>query len=198
MKKYIIIFHMLLVLQVAENSKSELAMDYIEYLLLFFCLAIPTIVMMMIPVVLFFSMAGNFIAMRDYKIKIDNGIDAQGTKDNKLYLKTLCEKYLTSYSNFIKYFSGLAAWNIFSLLYMILAFDSFKTGLREYFYFPFNLFQKLNNQEIFTTMYEFKTDGIIMTAIVAFTLFFFLLGKYFGRFIAKTKIKERKLNLATG
>lgn len=195
MKKSIIIFHLLLVLQIAKNSKSELVMDYIEYLLLFFCLAVPMIIMMLIPIVLFFSMVGNFISMRDYQKKIDNGISLQETNNTTIYLESLCKKYLKSYSSFFKYFSSLAAWNIFSLLYIIIGFESFQTGLKEYFYFPFYVFQTLSNEEIFNTIYVFKSEGIIMLAIIILTFLFFLIGKYFGRFIAKNKIQERSLDL---
>ena len=195
MKKSIIIFHLLLVLQIAKNSKSELVMDYIEYLLLFFCLAVPMIIMMLIPIVLFFSMVGNFISMRDYQKKIDNGISLQETNNTTIYLESLCKKYLKSYSSFFKYFSSLAAWNIFSLLYIIIGFESFQTGLKEYFYFPFYVFQTLSNEEIFNTIYVFKSEGIIMFAIIILTFLFFLIGKYFGRFIAKNKIQERSLDL---
>ena len=136
--------------------------------------------------------------MRDYKKNIDKGISRQGTNNRTLYIESLCKKYLKSYSSFLKYFSGLAAWNIFSLLYIILGFDSFSTGIKEYFYFPFNVFQTLSNEEIFDTMYVFKSEGVIMITIIAITFLFFLIGKYFGRLIAKNKIKERNLNLATG
>ena len=54
MKKFILISYLPLVEQILENSKSELAFDYIEYMILFFCLAIAMIMMMLIPAVLFF------------------------------------------------------------------------------------------------------------------------------------------------
>ncbi len=187
-----------LVLQVLDNSKSELVLDYIEYMIVYFCLAITMIIMMLIPAVLFFSMIGNFISMGDYKKKIDKGTSFQENNNQSKYLDSLCKKYIKSYSNFCKYFSALAAWNIFSLLYIIFGFESFGTGLKEYFYFPFYVFKTLNNEEIFNSVYVFKSEGIIMTAIIVLTFVFFQIGKYFGLFIAKSSIKERNLNFVIG
>ena len=189
---------MSLAIQILENSKSELVLDYIEYMIVYFGLSLALIMMMLIPVVLFFSMVGNFISMGDYKKKIDKGINFQENISHSKYLESLCKKYIKSYSNFCKYFSALAAWNIFSLLYIILGFESFGTGLKEYFYFPFYVFKTLNNEEIFNSVYVFKSEGLIMTAIIVLTFVFFQIGKYFGLFIAKSSIKERNLNFVIG
>ena len=188
MKTFVLIFHSPLVLQILENSKSEFVFESIEYLILFFCLALALIMMMLIPVVMFFSMFGNFIAMQDYKKQIDRGICFQENNNESKNLEPLCSKYLKSYSNFFKYFSALTAWNIFSLLYIIFGFESFETGLKEYFYFPFHVFQKLNNEEIYNTLYVFKSEGIFMIAIIVLTFLFFQIGKHIGLFIAKNKI----------
>ncbi len=198
MKKFILIFHLPLVLQILEHSKSELAFDGIKYMVLFFCLAIVMIIMMLIPVVLFFSMVVNFISMRNYKKKIDTGISFQEVNNKSKYLESLCRKYLISYSNFFKYFSALAAWNIFSMLYIIIGFESFEMGLKEYFYFPFYVFQTLTNDEIYNSFYVFKSEGIYMIAIIVLTFAFFQIGKYYGLFIAKNKIKESHLNFTIG
>lgn len=198
MKKLILISYLPLVQQVFENSKSELTMDYIEYMVLFFFLAMAMVIMMLIPAVLFFSMVGNFISMGDYYKKINKGINFQENNRKSKYLETLRDKYVKSYSNFFKYFAAIVTWNIFSLLYIILGFDSFATGLKEYFYFPFYVFQTLNNEEIYNSIYMFKSEAFFMSAIIVLTFFFYHIGKYLGLYIAKNKIKERNLNFVIG
>ena len=198
MKKFILIFNTPLVLQILENSKSELVLDYIEYMILFFGLALAMIMMMLIPVVLFFSMVGNFISMGDHYKKLNKGINLQELNKKSTYLESLRDKYVKSYSNFFKYFSAIATWNIFSLLYIILGFDSFVNGLKEYFYFPFYVFQTLNNEEIYNSIFVFKSEGLFMTAIIVLTFTFYHVGKYLGLYIAKNRIKERNLNFVMG
>ncbi|NNL15078.1 MAG: hypothetical protein HKO81_00370 [Flavobacteriaceae bacterium] len=182
-------------IQILENSKSELVLEYIEYMILYFGLSLAMIMMMLIPVVLFFSMVGNYISMSDYYKKLNRGINFLENNKKSKYLESLRDKYVKSYSNFFKYFSAIAIWNIFSLLYIIVGFDSFIAGLKEYFYFPFYVFQTLNKEEIFDTIYVFNSEGLIMSAIIILTFSFYHIGKYVGLYIAKNKIKERNLNL---
>ena len=81
MNKFILISSMPDGIQILENSKSELVLDYIEYIILYFGLSLAMIMMMLIPVVLFFSMVGNYISMSDYYKKLNRGINFQ--EDNK-------------------------------------------------------------------------------------------------------------------
>jgi hypothetical protein len=195
MKKFILISCLPLAQQILENSKSELTMEYIQYMVLFFFLAMAMTIMMLIPVVLFFSMVGNLISSIGYKKKIDRGTNFKEFNAESEYLKSLCKKYIRSYSNFCKYFGGLAAWNIFSLLYVSLSFESFLTGLKEYFYFPFYVFQTLSNEKIYNSIYVFKTEGMFMLTIAVLTFSFYQIGKYIGLHLAKKNINERNLNL---
>lgn len=189
---------MSLAIQILENSKSELVLDYIEFMILYFGLGLAMIMMMLIPVVLFFSMVGNHISMGDYYKKMNRGINSQENNNKSKYLESLRDKYVKSYSNFFKYFSAIATWNIFSLLYIILGFESFGSGLKEYFYFPFYVFQTLNKEEIYNSVYVFKSEGLFMTAIIVLTFTFYHIGKYLGLYIAKNRIKESKFNFVIG
>jgi len=201
MKKLILISMLPLVQQIIENSKSKLVLDYIEYMILFFALSLAIIVMMLIPAVLFFSMIGNLISSLGYKKILVRGTDFKentNTSDKSEYLNSLKKKYIKSHSNFCKYLSALAAWNIFSLLYILIGFESFKTGLIEYFHFPFYVFQVLNREEIYHSIYLFKSQGLIMLGITILTFLFYQTGKYFGLVLAKKNIKERNLNPVIG
>lgn len=192
MKKFAIIFNMPLVLQIFENNKSQLVFDYIEYMFLVICFASASIVMIFIPVILCYSMVDNFIDMSGYNNKINKEMCCQ--EDNTKYLKSICYKYIKSSSNFFKNFIALAAWNVFSLIYIVFSFNSFSNGLREYFYFPFAIFQSLSKNEIFNSIYKFHSNWSFMISIIILTFSFSFLGKYIGRYLAKNKIKKKGLN----
>jgi len=192
MEKVALIFNMPLVLQIFENSKSQLVFDSIEYMLLVICFASASIVIMFIPVILFFSMVDNFINMSSCRNKINNAMRYQ--ENNSKYLKSICYNYLKSTSNFFKNFLALAAWNVFSLIYIVFGFDSFNNGLREYFNFPFALFQSLSKNVIFNSIYKFQSNWSFMIIIIILTFSFYFSGIYIGRYVAKNMIKKRGLN----
>ena len=178
--------------QIFENNRLQLLFDSIEYIFLFICLAFASIIIMLIPVVLCYSMVDNFMGMINYKNKIDREMCCQ--ENNFKYSKSICNKYVTYFSNFFKNFIALTAWNIFSLIYIIVGFDNFRNGLREYFYFPFAIFQSLGENVIINSIYKFQSNGLFMITITILTFSFYILGKYFGRYIAKNRIKKRGLN----
>lgn len=192
MKKFTFIFNIPIVLQIIENSKPQFVFDFIEYISLLICLASASIVMMLIPIILCYSMVVNFIKISSYNNNINKEMCYQ--ENNSKYLRHICNKYIRSSSIFFKNFMALAAWNIFSLIYIIFGFDSFSNGLSEYFYFPFAIFQSLSKNEIFNTIYKFQSNWSYMVTIIILTFYFYFLGKYIGRYVAKTKIKKKGLN----
>lgn len=192
MKKVALLFNLFLVFQTLENSKSQVAFDYIEYVILLICFAAASIVMMVIPVILCFSTIDNFINMNSCNNKIKKEMCCQEV--NSKYLKSICNKYLKATSNFYKNFTALVAWNIFSLIYIVLVFDSFSDGLKEYFYFPLDVFQSLSRSKIFDSIYEFQSNWIFMFTIAVLTVSFYFLGKYIGSNVSKRVIKKMELN----
>lgn len=193
MKKFAPIFNVSLVLQIFKYNDSTLILDSIEYVSLIVCLLTSSIIMMLIPVILCYSMVANFINMRDYYIRIDSEMCRQ--ENNSNYLKSICKKYHKSTSSFYKKLFGLAAWNIFSLIYIVIGFDSFSNGLREYFYFPFAIFQSLSENKIVDSIYNYQSNWLFMTTITILTFYFYFFGKYFGRYIAKNMIKKKRTKL---
>jgi len=196
MENYFLSSNNYLAIQIFEKSKSELLFNSIEYVFLFICLVMALLVMMLIPVILCYSMIDNFINFREYSRKIDTKICIAKNEHNSVYSKGICDKYLKSYSNFVKNFVGLAAWNIFSIVYIVTGFDSLRTGLIEYFYFPFKMFNSLNKNEILNSIQDFNSNWSYMLIIIAFTFVFFFLGKFVGNIFGKEKIKQRGLSLA--
>lgn len=191
MKTLDVVFNRYLIIQILENNKYELLVDYIIYLLFLVCFALSLIVMMLIPVVLLYSMVSNFIDMSNCNNKINKEMCCQD--NNSKYLEPICRKYLKYSSNFFKNFMALAAWNIFSLIYIVIGFDSFINGLREYFFFPFAVFQSLSKNEIFNSIHKFQSNWLFMLTIIILTFSFYFLGKYIGRYVAKSMIKNKGL-----
>jgi len=187
MKNILLAFNISLVIQVIENSKYNITTDFsenIQYFTSSVTLLIATIVMMLIPVVLFYLLIISFISIYKYnKIEMDFWCYENNPKS----------KYIKSHGSFYKYLSALTAWNIFSLIYIAFSFENFSTGLKEYFNFPFHMFQSLRNEDIFNSIYLFKSNWVSMITITLLTLSFYIIGKYFGIFIAKNKIKKKRV-----
>lgn len=192
MKKSAIIFNLFLVFQIVENSQSQVIIDNIEYGILLICFVVAAFVMMLIPVILCYSMIGDFISMGYLKSKIQNEISLQ--ESSSKYLKFISNKYSKASSNFYKNFTALVVWNVFSLFYIVLGFDSFSHGLKEYFYFPLEVFQSLSKDVIFDSIYEFQSNWIFMIAIAVLTFSFSFLGEYIGRNMAKGVIRKNAIS----
>lgn len=192
MKKIALIFNLFLVFQTLENSNSQATLDNIEYGILLICIVAAAFVMMFIPIILCYSMIGNFISMGYLKNKIKTEISLP--ESNSKYLKFISNKYIKASSTFYKNFTALAVWNIFSLIYIAFGFDNFSSGLKEYFYFPLEVFQSLSQSKIFNSIYEFQSNWIFMFAIAVLTVSFYFLGEYVGRNMAKEVIKKNAVN----
>jgi len=196
MENLFLILNNSLVIQIFENSKSELLFNTVQYVFLFICLVSALLIMMLIPAILCYSMIDNFIDFQEYSKKIDTNICTAKNEHNSEYSKSICDNYLKSYSNFTKNFVGLAAWNIFSLVYIVTGFDNFRTGLIEYFYFPFKMFESLSKNEILISIKEFNSNWSYMLVIIVLTFVFFFLGKFAGKIFGKQKIKQQGLILS--
>jgi len=187
MKNILLIFKIPLVIQTIENSEYNITSDFsenIEYFTSSVGLLIATIVMMLIPVVLCYLLIISFISIYNYN-KIE--------KEFWCYENNPKSKYIKAHASFYKYLSALLAWNIFSIIYIAFSFENFSIGLKEYFNFPFEIFQLLKNEDVFNSIYLFKSNWVAMITITLFTLSFYIIGKYFGIFIAKNKIKKKRI-----
>jgi hypothetical protein len=198
MGKMLLIANKPLVIQILENSESKLLFNSAEYVLLFICIITALLIMMLIPALLCYSMIDNFFKIRKYNKEINTKVCTSGNNQNSEFSKCICDKYLNSYSNFMKNSLGFAAWNIFSIIYIVTGFKSFKTGLIEYFNFPFNVFNTINENAILNSLTGFSSNWYAMLTIIALTFIFTLLGKYLGSTFGRQKINKRGLSLSIG
>jgi len=192
MKKFALLFNASLAFQAIENSELQTAFDYTKYTILIILFVAASVVMMLIPVILFYSAVDNFITINAGKRRVKNEMCCQ--EINTRYLKSICNKYLIASTRFFKNSIALAAWNVFSLIYIVFGFDSFSNGLKEYFYFPLNAIESLIKDNFFDSMYEFQSNWVFMVAIVLLTFSFSFLGKYIGNNVARKTIKNVELS----
>lgn len=178
---------------IEEVSQVELAFNSIENLLLFIFSAMAITALILIPVVLCFSMFDNYFSYHKYRSKIDKEICCHREQYNEKLIQRVCTQYLKSYSNFVKNALGLAAWNIFSLIYIAFAFTDVKTGALEYFHFPFHVVETFNTNDILSSFSQFSSNWYSMLAISILTFGFYYLGKIIGLYFGKIKIKKRSL-----
>lgn len=180
------------ILQSFGDNESQLVFDYTLYILLLVCLMAASIFMMLIPVVIAYSAIDHFLTMRSYQSQIKNEVCCE--EHNTKYLNTVCSNYLKASCKFYKNFLALAVWNIFSLGYMVFGFDSFSSGLKEYFYFPFAVLQSLSKNEIFSSVSKFQSNWYYMLMIALLTFIFYFVGHYLGKQFANGAIKKRGIN----
>jgi len=178
---------------IEEVSQVQLAFDSIENLFLFICSALAIMALMLIPVILCFSMIDNYFKYQKYSSKIDKEICCHKAHYNDKQIQSVCNKYLKSYTRFTKNASGLAAWNIFSLIYIAITFSDFKTGVLEYFYFPLHVIETFNTNDILSSFSQFSSNWYSMLIIIVLTFLFFQLGKFIGLYFGKFKIRKRSL-----
>jgi hypothetical protein len=138
-------------------------------------------------------MIDNYFSYHKYRSKIVKEICCHKELYNEKQIQNACNKYIKSYSGLAKNALGLAAWNIFSLIYIAIAFTDFKTGVQEYFIFPFHFIETFNTNDILSSFSQFSSNWYSMLIVSIFTIIFYQLGKYIGLYYAKINIQKRSL-----
>ena len=197
MKLLILLLKWPLLIQFSENSKAQMMFAEIEYTFIYICLISTIIFMISIPVLLAYSMIDSFFNLQIFNKKIDLEFCCNDKKYNMNYSNSICKKYLKSYSIFWKSISGLAIWNLLSLIYIIVEFENFRSGLKEYFNFPFNVLKSLNHDDLLgSTFSEFTSNWSYMLIIAIATFIFYFLGEFFGRYFALKNLKNKNISFS--
>lgn len=185
-----------LIQNIEDTSPVQIAFDSMENIFLFISLAILVIVVILIPVYLGFSLIDNYFKIQRHSSKIDNDICCYEENYSAQHIKTICDKYLKAYSRLLKNLSALTVWNVFSLLYIFLGFESFKEGIIEYFNFPLYIFESLQSGEIYSAFYNYSSNWYFMIAISLLTFIFYHIGNYIGMYFGKSSLKKKSLNVS--
>lgn len=183
------------VLQSVEDvSQVQLAFEYIQNILLFLGLILAIIVMILIPIILCFGMIDNYFALGRFKNKIDHDtcLESKSSTDR---VHANCRRYIKVYSRFLQYTFGLAAWNLFSLIYILIGYSDFKSGLIAYFNFPLEVLGSLDQQNLLTSFSNFDLKWYYMLGIVVLTIACLLIGRNIGDNFGKHSLKQQNLNV---
>ena len=184
----------MVVQSVEDISQVQLAVDYIENVFFFLCLAIAIMAIMLIPALMCLSMIDNYFVMKKYGGKIDKEICHYESHYNDKQVQSACNKYLKSYSGFFKNATGLATWNVASLIYIAIGFADFKSGVLEYFNFPFQVINTFNPGDILNSFNQFSWNWYAMLLISLLTLAFFFLGNRIGAYFGRNNLQKRNLS----
>ncbi len=190
MEKFILIFSNILFIQVMDKNTSEFLFSSAIYVFTLICLISAVIVMMLIPIMLCYSIIIHYFNLKEINAKLKT-FDSEDSIDKKSkFHQEVCDNYVKEFTNFMKSSLGLVAWNIFSIIYIISGFEDLKTGLIEYFYFPFKIIKTFDENEIFNSYLDFSSNWSYMLSIIALTFVFFFIGKFVGIYLGRTQIKK--------
>ncbi len=185
-----------LTIQFIEDPQPQLNSQYLDdfFLILFSVLIIAAV--MLIPVVISFLMLDHLYKLK----KIDDKFDKADCTENSIYspeqLECNCKKYIKAYRGVCQYLTGIVAWNILSFLYILTGFTDFVTGLKTYFFLPFNSLETIYFEGFTRAFDQYAVNWNYMLAISLFSLLFLSLGKFVGVYFAKLKLKRRNLEFA--
>jgi len=187
MEKLFLILNNKMIIQVADRRSSEFLLSSTKYVFTLICLILAVVIMVFIPVMMCYSIFVNYVSLRNVRLKLNSQAWQSENDDNS---KELCDKYFKAYKNVIKNSFGLAAWNIFSIIYIITGFEDFRSGVIEYFYFPFKIFKSINKNAVFNSIRDFDSNWYNMLLIAVLTFGFYSIGTFVGNYLGKINIKK--------
>ena len=190
MEKLLISLNVNQIDNLSKISESRLLFESVEYVFAFICIIIAILVMMIMPLVLSYTTIDNFFKMQKSSSIIESKKSFGDKETNTYLLKPYYDNYLKYFSRFLGCSFGFICWNLLSIIYIIVGFKDIKTGLREYFYFPFNVMNKLVSEDFRTALSDFSLNWTYMLLIIGISVSFLFLGKLIGTFRGKKWIRE--------
>tara|TARA_R110002073_G_scaffold108336_3_gene243411 strand:+ start:79939 stop:80526 length:588 start_codon:yes stop_codon:yes gene_type:complete len=180
------------------NSESQLLLTYTLDTILFILISVILFVIIATPVVLFYSSIDNYYKWKKNQLLVDVEFCCDKRVNHPTYISKVCEQYRLSMSRFIANSFGLIAWNVFSLLYISIAFDSFKLGVLDYFAFPFEVLESFSYVNTTEVISSYSSNWIYMLIVLGATVLFFQIGRIITPFFIKRKLEvaNRKLSVA--
>lgn len=173
------------ILQINTNTSTDTIIQYTEVVLEFILISMSIITLLITPVALFYFAYINYFKWKKSKKIIAKKLSSKNENIHSSYALKILKIYRMSFIKFISNTSGLLAWNIFSIVYIFTSFTNFKTGLYEYFLFPFNVLETYSSSFTLYSLSEFKMQGLSMFIIFVLSLIFFLFGKSLALFLLK-------------
>lgn len=181
-------------MQLSDYDNEQILGNSIKELFTIILVIISIIMMMLTPLILFYFMLSEYFNYRNIYRLIESGehLGIEDKSDGSLTTsaKKISNRYLQFYSRFMGNGIGFICWIALSLWYIILGFNDYKSGLEEYFYFPFKIFNLLINKKFIDSLDDMYMNWIYMILIMMISFLSFLIGKSIGNFIGKERINK--------
>ena len=184
-------------IQLPENDNEQILGNSIKELFIIILVIISIIIMMLTPLILFYFLLIEFFNFQNCFRTMQNGAyhgnDDKSNEKIPTPTKNINNSCLQFYSCFIGNGTGLLCWIILSLWYIVFGFQDVSSGLKEYFYFPFKVFNTLINKEFMSSFEDMYENWVYMILIVIITFLFFLIGKSIGKLLGREKMNKMEL-----
>jgi len=184
--------------QFSENSEAQVILMYAENIFLFIIFSYALFAIITTPIMLFYSAIDNFFKWKKNNSLITNEICCEDTKNHPIYVSKVCNLYKKSLSRFVGNVLGLFTWNVCSLIYILFVFPDFKTGVVNYFIFPFEVIESYTFSNMTGSLYQNSASWFYMLAILGATFVSYQLGKMIAPILFRKKLPDtyKKLSLA--
>lgn len=173
---------------------TQLLIDTSELVLTLILITGGILLMVITPVVLLYLFVENYFKFSSLRKKIAINLlhpsQICSEPDSNSLHKNLCADLLNSGTYLMASGMGLLSWILLSGLYMFFGFDSFRQGIQDYFYFPFEVFNTLAPNNFSELSLSLNHNWFYMVCIAVMTITFYLFGKFIGKEIGKSKIKK--------
>lgn len=164
--------------QVFDNPNTQWLLGSVENIILFIFLSTAMFLLVSTPVVLAYNSIDNFFKVRKKKLDIDTHICCTNSTSHPLHTSEVCQDYLDSYKRFMSNLLGFFAWNLFSLAYIIIAYQNVVQGIGEYFHFPFEVLETYHFEHAMHSITNYDQQWLVMLGIFLLTIVGYQLGNY--------------------
>ena len=176
------------IIQTSNDFQSQLMMEYIQMTIEIIFISVGVFILISAPLMLFYFALDNYFKWKKSKKIINEDFCFGNYKSHSTYISKTCVQYKNSFIKLIGNVFGLIAWNLFSLLYISISFSNFRTGITDYFLFPFEVIELYKINYSIDTLYQFKAHGLYMSIIFMMSMIFFQLGKYAAEYLIENNL----------
>ena len=160
-----------------DDSPSQLLMLYTENIFLFILLSSAIFLIVTTPIVLTYFGVKNYIKWKANGSLMTHELCCQERKNHPTYVSSVCQTYQKSFTRLVGSITGLMTWNVLSVVYIYLQFPNFKSGVIEYFLFPFEVVETYTLSNMISSINQYNTNWISMLSILSITVVSYYVAK---------------------
>ncbi len=176
--------------QVFENSQAAAIFSLLENTVLFIFLSIAVFFIVSTPVVLFYMSIDNYFKSKKSYAILEEEFHGKAHTHHPEFSQKIRLKYTKSYTKFLSNASGLLAWNVFSIVYILTGWEDLQTGVMGYFKFPFQVLQTYNFDNSINTIISYNYNWFSMLVVFIITIAGYQLGKYLAPMIVQKQLSK--------